>query len=147
MDEHSNFYTMKGYQNLSGNELTPSTEDYLEMIYRLLITNKVVRINELAKNLNVKPSSATKTVQALKELGYIDYEKYGYISLTEKGETEAQYLFFRHNVLEKFLCLINNSENELEQVELIEHFLTKETVSNINKLNDFLSHNSLPIFD
>mgnify|MGYP000858047886 CR=1 FL=1 len=134
MAELGNFYTLKGYQNNRGNALTTAMEDYLEMICRLLEQNTVVRIGELAEKLHVKPSSATKIIQQLKLAGYIEAEKYGYISLTEKGRQAGAYLLYRHDVLQRFLCVLNRSEDELEQVEKIEHFLNKSTIENLNTL-------------
>jgi Mn-dependent DtxR family transcriptional regulator len=131
MNNPSDFHTMKGYEINSQNELTPAMEDYLEMVCRLLNNQTYVRIGELSNKLHVKPSSATKIVQQLKALGYIKFEKYGHITLTEKGTNEGQYLLYRHNILHEFLCIINNSKNELEQVEKIEHFLNRKTIDNI----------------
>ncbi len=138
MNKPSDFYTMKGYEISSHNELTPAMEDYLEMICRLLNTQEFVRIGELSNELHVKPSSATKIVQQLKTLDYIKFEKYGHVTLTEKGIDEGKYLLYRHDVLHDFLCTINNSSDELEQVEKIEHFLNKKTIDNIKILTENL---------
>lgn len=138
MDKANEFYTFKGYQTSSKNELTPAMEDYLEMIYRLLHDQAVVRIGELSEHLHVKPSSASKIVQMLKELDYIEYEKYGYILLTNKGREEGSYLLYRHEVLERFLCFLNQSSTELEQVEKLEHFVTRPTIENLRKLTERL---------
>ncbi|WP_414632576.1 metal-dependent transcriptional regulator, partial [Clostridium tyrobutyricum] len=79
MNKKDEFYTLRGYKmlNQEKNLLTSSMEDYLEMIYRMCRSEDYVRMNQLAKNLNVRPSSATKIVQKLKELGMVDYQKYG----------------------------------------------------------------------
>ena len=69
MKDDNRFYTQKGYQLNETNELTASMEDYLEMICRILKRTDVVRINELAEKLNVKPSSASKMVNNLKRRG------------------------------------------------------------------------------
>ncbi|MCL1845244.1 MAG: metal-dependent transcriptional regulator [Defluviitaleaceae bacterium] len=130
----SGFYTLKGYALLENNAITSSMEDYLEMIYRIHSSGEAVRIGALAENLNVKPSSASKMVGNLKKQGLVLSEKYGYIKLTETGIDLGKYLVFRHDTLHRFLCYINNSQNELEQVEKIEHFINAETVENINKL-------------
>jgi len=130
------FYTLKGYALLENNAITSSMEDYLEMIYRIHITGEPVRIGILAEKLNVKPSSATKMVDNLKNHGLVLSEKYGYVRLTDSGIKLGEYLMFRHDTLHKFLCRINNSSNELEQVEKIEHFMNPETVENIRKLMD-----------
>ena len=128
------FYTMKGYERSASDEMTSSMEDYLEMICRLMETHTVVRLGELAEVLHVKPSSASKMIRLLSETGYINAEKYGYILLTEKGRLAGDYLLYRHDVLQRFLCLLNNTDNELEQVEKIEHFLDARTIENLAKL-------------
>ncbi|HOJ48577.1 MAG TPA: iron dependent repressor, metal binding and dimerization domain protein [Bacillota bacterium] len=134
MDKKEEFHTLKGYELSEDNEITSSMEDYLEMICRLLKTEEYVRISVLAEKLNVKPSSASKMVNNLKMLGLVTFEKYGYIKLTEKGAVIGEYLLYRHEVIHEFLCLVNNSESELEQVEKIEHFLNKKTIDNLKRI-------------
>ena len=129
----SRFYTLKGYTILEGNTITSSMEDYLEMIYRIHSTGESVRIGVLAEMLNVKPSSASKMVDNLKNQGLVSSRKYGYITLTDEGALLGEYLVFRHDTVHRLLCYINQSENELEQVEKLEHFINAETVRNINK--------------
>ncbi|NLN82692.1 MAG: metal-dependent transcriptional regulator [Clostridiales bacterium] len=133
MDKISDFRTMKGYQLVDHSEITASMEDYIEMIYRTLKSQPLVRVNDLAKKLNVRPSSVSKMANHLSRLGLIGFEKYGYIKPTEKGRVVGDYLLYRHEVLTEFLCLINNSHDELEQVEKIEHFITEKTVYNLKK--------------
>ena len=135
----SKFYTLKGYSLQEDNLITSSMEDYLEMIYRIHISGGAVRVREVAERLNVKPSSVSKMVSNLKNQGLILSEKYGYIQLTDTGLKLGQYLVFRHDTLHRLLCYINQSDNELEQVEKIEHFINKETVENIKKLLDILT--------
>ena len=132
MDNRNNFYTQKGYELHNTDDLTASMEDYLEMICRMLKGQDIVRIQALSENLHVKPSSASKMVNALKERGYI--QKYGYLTATPKGLEVGEYLLYRHDILHKFLCLLNHSENELEQVEKIEHFINRETIENLHLL-------------
>lgn len=132
----SGFYTLKGYALQENNAITSSMEDYLEMITRIQSSGEVVRIGELAESLNVKPSSASKMVGNLKNQGLVVFEKYGYIKLTDTGSELGEYLVFRHDTLHRFLCYINQSDNELEQVEKIEHFINPETVQNIKKMLD-----------
>lgn len=129
------FYTLTGYQQREQPALTPAMEDYLEMICRLSIAEDppcpVVRQREIAEKLHVRPASASKMTAQLKELGFINAEKYGYISLTAKGEENGRYLLFRHEVLQRFLCALNDSADELEQAEKLEHFLNPATVQNL----------------
>ena len=73
-DENA-YFTFKGYQLNNDSNLTSSMEDYLEMIIRLKEKQPFVRINELANNLNVRPSSASKMVTKLSQEGFLEYQK------------------------------------------------------------------------
>lgn len=134
MQDNRGFYTLKGYELNQKDPLSTAMEDYLEMIYRMLQNKAVVRIKELAKNLHVMPSSASKMVNNLKKVGYVSFEKYGSIELTEKGLATGTYLLHRHEVLHQFLCVLNGSEHELEQVEKIEHFINQNTLHNLETI-------------
>jgi len=139
MNYSDGFYTMKGYALNADGELTSAMEDYLEMISRLTRQNESVRVSDLSKMLHVKASSVTKMVQQLGQSGFIQAEKYGDIYLTDKGREAGNYLLYRHEVILRFLCVLNHSDNELEQVEKIEHFLDRTTVKNLELLTAHLT--------
>ena len=102
------------------------------MIYRK--KKEKITITSLSIDLNVKKSSCSKMISKLKNLNLI-YVQESHISLTEKGENIATYLYHRHQVLEAFLKKLNKQDFKLEQVEKIEHFVDKITLLNIeNKL-------------
>lgn len=128
------FYTMKGYQLSSEEDMTSSMEDYLEMICRMEGEGAPIRVSTLAASLHVRPSSASKMLNNLREAGFIDFKKYGSIMVTDKGHEEGRYLLHRHQVLHDFFCALNHTENELEQVEKIEHFINRSSVENMERL-------------
>lgn len=131
IEGETGFHTQKGYEKASENQLTAAMEDYLEMICRLSGDSGYTRVGPLSRNLHVKPSSASKMVDHLKETGFVRAEKYGCITLTEEGWEKGRYLLYRHGLLNEFLCKINGTAQELEQVERIEHFIDERTVRNI----------------
>jgi Mn-dependent DtxR family transcriptional regulator len=143
MKNEQNFHTVRGYEIIkkSRGNLTPSMEDYMEMIYRNCLTEGYIRINNLAKQLNVKASSASKVAQKLSEMAYITYEKYGIIQLTEKGTSIGEFLLTRHNTVETFLKNLGVENNVLVETELIEHHLSLDTLKKIEKFNDFMIKN------
>ena len=138
--ESSAFYTMKGYELAADAQITTAMEDYLEMICRLEEEEAGrVRIRALSQKLHVKPSSASKMVSNLREKGLVTAQKYGEIHLTDSGRTFGRYLLYRHELLHLFLCFLNHSQNELEQVEKIEHFVDEKTVRSIQAFLDSLT--------
>ena len=137
----NNFYTFRGYSLNNEKSLTPSMEDYIEMIYRLSLKQNIVRVNDLSDSLNVQPPSSTKMIKKLSEIGYVNYEKYGYVNLTEKGVDIGKYLLNRHETISKFLKLIGVEHNLLEQTEKIEHAIYEETLDKINSFIHFIIDN------
>jgi Mn-dependent DtxR family transcriptional regulator len=91
---------------------------------------------------NGKMPSKRKMAEHLKMAGFIEYEKYGYIRPSPSGWDMGNYLLHRHEVLNEFLCLLNSSSDELEQVEKIEHFFDRDTISNLEKLTSRLTAES-----
>ena len=131
-------YTQMGYRLQNAGGLTDTMEDYLEMIARCAQETGYVRMNQLAERLHVRPSSASKMVGKLKELGLLDFEKYGLIGMTEEGRAVGQALLRRHDILHRFFCLLNRSANELEQVERVEHFIHPDTLEHLEALTQRL---------
>ena len=118
------FYTMKGYERSASDEMTSSMEDYLEMVCRMEEEGEPIRVSSLAA----------------RKAGYIDFKKYGSIMVTDKGYEEGRYLLHRHRVLQDFFCTLNHTEDELELVEKIEHFINHRTVENMEQALSFLRH-------
>lgn len=137
-----NFYTFNEYMKKDDNSLTASMEDYIEMIYRLSVSNGFTRIVELSQALNIQPSSATKMVQRLAEMGYIKYEKYGFLKLEEKGKEAGAWLLKRHMIIEKFMRIIGVDDSEvLEETEKIEHMLSEDTTDCFECFLKFMENN------
>ncbi len=113
--------------------LTPAAEDYLEMIYRLSSENKKpVRICELSECLHVSPSSASRMAQSMSAWGYVEFKRYGYITLTTLGCETGEYLIERHRIVGAFLAWLTG-EDRLTETERIEHYLSEGTVRAMEK--------------
>lgn len=114
---------------------TPSMEDYIELIYKLIESKGYARVSDLAEVLEVHPSSATKMVQKLDRDDFLHYEKYRGFVLTEKGNKVGKKLLFRHELLEEFLGIIGvEDENIYDDVEGIEHHLSWNSIDRIGDL-------------
>lgn len=143
MKKNKEFHTVRGYQMLNSDNksITPSMEDYLEMIYRICLEDGYARINQLAKKLNVRPPSTTKVIQKLSLLGLVNYEKYGIIRLTSDGKSLGNFLLKRHRIIEKFLKNLGIKETLLKDTEMIEHDISLNTLKSFYIFNNFLSNN------
>src|SRR5688572_30092804 len=106
-----------------------SAEDYLERIHELIEEKGYARVVDIATSLQVKQASVTSMVQKLGELGYINYEKYRGLILTEKGREVALNIQKRHETLSRFFSLLGlDPKTQQADIEGIEHHLSPETV-------------------
>ena len=109
-------------------------EDYIELVYDLQKGKKRVHTNDIASALNINPASVTEIFQKLSEEGYIDYEKYGGATLTEKGRHIARETKTRHDALTEFLMLLGIDEKIAEEDACeMEHILHPSTMNMIVK--------------
>lgn len=121
---------------------TPGMEDYLEQIYIHIERSGLARASDIADSLDVLPSSVTKMVQRLDREGYVYYERYKGIELTEKGLNFGRKLVKRHDILEEFLRIIGVEEEKIyEDVEGIEHHLSWNAIDRITNLVEVLEQN------
>ena len=121
--------------------LTPHMEDYIEKIWLLSQSNRVVRVKDIAESLNIKMPSVTAAVKRLKESGLIEYEKYGFIELTDIGKQTAKNIFKKHECLKEFfekILQLNETTSGTEACRM-EHHLEKETFERIVRFIDFFN--------
>ena len=119
-----------------------SAEDYLERIHELIEEKGYARVVDIASSLEVKQASVTSMVQKLGELGYLNYEKYRGLVLTDKGRAVARRIQSRHETLSRFFSLFGLSdETQQQDIEGIEHHLSPATVSMLADLAHFFEKN------
>lgn len=108
---------------------TSNQEDYLEAIHKILQDRPVVRVKEIAAELEVSKPSVTSALQTLSRDGLVNYEPYGLITLTTAGEKKAGMIFQKHKIIEEFFETILGIEEQAaaEQACVMEHGLDNPT--------------------
>src|ERR1051325_10270726 len=119
-----------------------SAEDYLERIHELIQEKGYARVVDIASSLGIKQASVTSMVQKLDELGYLNYEKYRGLVLTDKGRAVASKIQKRHETLSRFFSLFE-LEQKVQQhdIEGIEHHLSSDTLGVLSDLADHFEKN------
>ena len=118
-----------------------SAEDYLERIHELIEEKGYARVVDIASSLDVKQASVTSMVQKLGELGYLNYEKYRGLILTDKGRAVATGIQKRHETLARFFSLFGlDAETQQRDIEGIEHHLSSATVEVLADLAAFFEN-------
>jgi Mn-dependent DtxR family transcriptional regulator len=115
-----------------------SAEDYLERIHELIEKKGYARVVDIASSLKVRQASVTSMVQKLGDLGYLNYEKYRGLVLTDKGRNVALKIRGRHETLARFFSVFGlDAETQREDIEGIEHHLSPASVEVLADLADF----------
>lgn len=119
-----------------------SAEDYLERIHELIETKGNAHVADIAQSLNVGQPSVTSMVQKLADAGYLRYEKYRSLTLTDDGRAIAERIRDRHAVLASFFTLFGlDDETQARDIEGIEHHLSPDTLNTLSDLTAFFKAN------
>ena len=88
---------------MSHHTVSEQMQEYLETIYRLEEAGEPARTGEIAKHLEVAPPSVTDMVQKLEKAGYVRYEPYKGVELTESGRALGKRQLEKHRIMQAFL--------------------------------------------
>lgn len=119
-----------------------SAEDYLERIHELIEAKGYARVVDIASSLKVRQASVTSMVQKLGRAGFVQYEKYRGLILTDQGRAVARKIQDRHATLSRFFSLFGlDAETQRADIEGIEHHLSPATLEILADLAGFFEQN------
>ena len=121
--------------------ISRSLEDYLETIYRLLGSDAVARVGDIAMEMEVSPASVTPAMKRLAEMGLVDYSKRRHVRLTDEGISVARRTLVRHNILFRFLVEVLGIDEELADRDAcsMEHSLSSEALLRLATLFEVMA--------
>ena len=113
-------------------QIRKSAEDYLEAI--LVLSKQGDGVRDIATMLGVSKPSVSHAMKLLREDGYIAMDRYGTVTLLEKGNEIAVHIYERHTVLSKMLEHLGvDPEVAREDACKLEHDLSDESFSKIKE--------------
>lgn len=114
-------------------------ENYLKAMFSLSEKNGEVSVNELSKALNIKMPTVNSMVKKLAAKGFLNYQIYRPIQLTEKGEKVALAIIRKHRLTEMFLVekMGFGWEEVHEVAEQIEHIHSPKFFAKMDELLDY----------
>lgn len=120
-----------------------SAEDYLESMIILKEKNGYIRSVDIAGFLGVTKPSVSNAMKRLREEGYIEMNRSGFITVTDKGMEIADKIYTRHKKLTDFFVALGVNEEVAEDDACkIEHDLSDETFEAIcNHIEKFSKAN------
>jgi DtxR family Mn-dependent transcriptional regulator len=115
-------------------------ENYLKIIYRLSeVTEEDISTNAVAELAQTKAASVTDMLRKLAEKGWVNYQKYQGVRLTEEGQKIALSIVRKHRLWEVFLVekMGFNWDEVHEIAEQLEHIDSDELIVKLDAFLDF----------
>jgi Mn-dependent DtxR family transcriptional regulator len=143
LEKDNRLVAIRDANSVKKDHRTDRMEDYLEVIYELVQQKGYATTVDISSYLNVSSPSVTKMMQKLDETGYLNYEKYRGIKLTNEGIRIARNIRNRHGLLAEFFMIIGvDEETANNDAEGIEHHLHPETMRKLEEfINELKKHN------
>ena len=117
-------------------------EDYLEVISELVDMKGYAATLDISRYMNVSPPSVTKMLKKLDADGYLEYEKYYGINLTDEGQRIADIIKQKHGILLEFFEILGiGKEIANQDAEGRAHHLNPKTIRQIRKFVTFFKAN------
>ena len=115
--------------------VTAVMEDYLKTVHSLAERgHDRVTTSRIAERLGLSPSSASGMVRRLAELGLVEHQRYGEVTLTADGSAVAVAVLRRHRLLEMYLATeLGLGWDEVhDEAERLEHAVSARLVERMD---------------
>jgi DtxR family transcriptional regulator, Mn-dependent transcriptional regulator len=116
-------------------DLTTVAQDYLKVIWNAQEWSlEKVSTKMLAERMGVSASTASESIRKLADQGLVNHEKYGAVTLTDRGRRAAVSVVRRHRLLETFLmCELGYRWDEVhDEAEILEHAVSDMLMARID---------------
>lgn len=115
--------------------LSQAVQDYLKTIFKLQEMGPV-STTKIAKELKISGASVTGMLKRLATMGFVDYNSYKGVKLTDSGKKIALEIIRHHRLLELYLkdMLGFSLEKVHEEACRLEHYVSGEFVNKIDEI-------------
>lgn len=120
---------MQVWKEFDGNEVTHSMAHYLMAIKDLLRKQGYARVTDVARALEITPGSASVSLKALKQKGYVNEDHNRFLGLTDEGEKIAHDVHVANRTFIHFFADILGVSKDQADIDSckIEHLVSGET--------------------
>ncbi|MEO1628733.1 MAG: metal-dependent transcriptional regulator, partial [Bacteroidota bacterium] len=118
---------------------TTVKENYLKAIYFIDEEEGRISVTELSKRLEVSKPTASSMMKSLEEQGWVVYQKYKPLQLTEKGRKAAAKIIRKHRLTEMFLYEVMGFgwEEVHEIAEQMEHIQSEKLFARMDEILNY----------
>lgn len=115
--------------------ISKALEEYLKTMYVLKKQNGNIRVTDIAEKMECSKPSVNKAINNLKMHKLVNYETYGAIELTDKGEDLAKKILEAYDIIYVFFKdVLNLDENSAQkEAEKIKSSIEDTTINSLAK--------------
>jgi DtxR family Mn-dependent transcriptional regulator len=118
---------------------TSREEDYLEAILHIVDRKGYAKVGDISRHLHCSAATVTEMFGRLSEKGFVNYEKYGGVTLTEEGRRIGTEIDRRHHIIKGFLEILGVGPDIADTDACqIEHSLHPQTVDRLKGFIEFV---------
>jgi DtxR family Mn-dependent transcriptional regulator len=119
--------------------LSFTEENYLKTMFNLSQDTGEISVNDLSKALEIKMPTVNSMVKKLDAKGFVTYQSYKPLKLTDKGISTALLIIRKHRLTEMFLVeKMGFGWEEVHQVaEQIEHIHSPKFFAKMDEMLDY----------
>lgn len=120
--------------------LTASLENYLCAVYMIEKQNKAARVKDISNQLSIGAPSVSEAMKTLEKKEFINYEPYGLITLTKKGEKLVVEKLKRNEIISRFLndVLLVEEDQIALNAQKIEYGMNEEVLEKFVRFLTFM---------
>lgn len=121
------------WKEFDRNVVTHSAAHHIVAIAELLERHGYARVSDVAKELNITRGSASLTLKALKQKGFVEEDENRFLRLSDKGESVANTVVGKKQLLHKFFHDVLGAPQEAAEVDTckIEHLVGPRTAQRL----------------
>lgn len=113
-----------------------SGEMYLETIHVLSKNGGHVRSIDVSEYMGYSKPSVSRAIGILRNDGFIEVDKSGFITLTDAGRERAEKIFERHTIVSQFLEMLGvDKKTADEDACKMEHIISDRSFEAIKKFH------------
>ena len=117
------------WKEYDSNEITHSVAHHLAAIQQLIHQLGYARVSDVARALEITRGSASLTLKALREKGYVLEDQNKFLRLSEEGSLIVEMVLAKRAIVRKFLrdvLLLDERQAEIDACK-VEHLLSAKT--------------------
>ncbi|TVQ67852.1 MAG: metal-dependent transcriptional regulator [Balneolaceae bacterium] len=121
---------------------TQTIENYLKALFSLAEQTETINVTDLAKRMEVSLPTVNSMVNRLASMGFVKYEKYKPLELSDAGKKQAALIIRKHRLTEMFLAeKMGIGWDEVHEIaEHIEHLKSPLFFDRLDEMLGYPSH-------